>query len=393
MANKKNNTDKTVKKAVQTAKKYPKAVLATVAFLLIVAIIAGLLWYFLVYKKKPNTPPSFPTDEISIHFLELGNKYVGDCTLIKIGDTEVLIDAGSKNDSAPTLVSYINEYCTDGKIEYVIATHAHEDHIGAFYSTSTRKGIFESFECGTIIDFAKTKKENKSTTLYGKYVAARDAEVESGAKHYTALECWKNENGAQRTYALAENVTMSILYQKYYEEFDTGSDENNYSVCVLITQGTYNYLFTGDLEEKGEISLVESNSLPQCKLYKGGHHGSQTSSSDKLLSVIKPEAVCICTCAGTPEYPSDASQFKPANAFPAQVVIDRIAKYTDKIYVTSLATDIVLEPKKSWNVVSMNGNIVVRSNGVDFSVTGSNNSIILKETEWFKANRTWNGVS
>ncbi len=40
----------------------------------------------------------------------------------------------------------------------------------------------------------------------------------------------------------------------------------------------------------------------------------------------------------------------------------------------------------------MNGNIVVRSNGIDFSVTGSNHSLILKETEWFKANRTWSGV-
>ena len=392
MANKRNQTAKKAARAAENAaKNNPKVFFSVIAILLVIVIIAGLLWYFLIYKKK-SAPPAFATDEISIHFLELGNKYVGDCTLVKIGNTEVLIDAGSKNNSASTLISYINKYCTDGTLEYVIATHAHEDHIGAFYSTSSERGIFESFDCKTIIDFAKTKKENKPTSVYGKYVAARDAEVNSGAKHYTALECWNNENGAQRTYALAENVTMSILYQKYYEEFDSGTGENNYSVCVLITQGIYNYLFTGDLEEKGEISLVESNSLPQCKLYKGGHHGSKTSSSDKLLSVIKPETVCICTCAGTPEYPSDASQFNPENAFPAQATIDRLSKYTDKIYVTSLAVDIVLEPKKSWNVVSMNGNIVVRSNGIDFSVTGSNRSLILKETEWFKANRTWSGV-
>lgn len=396
MANKKKNTkstDKTVKKAAQSvekaAKKNPKVFIAVVVILLIIIIVAGLLWYFLVYKKKVSP---FATDEISIHFLELGNDYVGDCTLVKIGDTEVLIDAGSRNDSAPTLISYINQYCQDGKLEYVIATHAHEDHIGAFYSTSKQEGIFDSFKCGTIIDFPKTKKENKSTTVYGKYAEARDAEVVAGAKHYTALQCWNNENGAQRTYTLAENVTMSVLYQKYYEEFEGGSDENNYSVCILITQGTYNYLFTGDLEAEGEASLVESNSLPQCKLFKGGHHGSRTSSSEKLLSVIKPENVCICTCAGTPEYPSNASEYIPGNTFPTQEALDRLAKYTDKIYVTSMAIDIVFEPKKTWNVTSMNGNIVVRSNGIDFSVTGSNNSTILKDTEWFKANRKWNGA-
>ncbi len=393
---KKKKIDQTAKKAArvaeEAAKKNPKVFFAVVAVLLIVAIVAGLCWYFLVYKKKQIPPPAFATDEVSVHFLELGNKYVGDCTLIKIGDTEVLIDAGSRQDSATTLINYINRYCTDGKLDYVVATHAHEDHIGAFYSTALRKGIFDSFECGTIIDFSMTKKENKPTTVYGKYVAAREAQVEAGAVHYTALQCWNETDGAKRTYALAENVTMSVLYQKYYEELESGSDENNYSVCILITQGTYNYLFTGDLEAEGEASLVESNDLPQCKLYKGGHHGSQTSSSEELLSVIKPETVCICTCAGTPEYPSNADNFKAENAFPSQATVDRLAKYTDKIYVTSLATDIVLQPKKSWNVVSMNGDIVVRSNGIDFSVTGSNNSTILKETAWFKENRRWNGV-
>ncbi|MDE6850634.1 MAG: MBL fold metallo-hydrolase, partial [Clostridia bacterium] len=70
--------------------------------------------------------------EFSIHFLELGNKYAGDCTLIKCGDTEVLIDAGSRTNSAATINEYLSRYVTDDKIEYVIATHAHQDHIAGF---------------------------------------------------------------------------------------------------------------------------------------------------------------------------------------------------------------------------------------------------------------------
>ena len=61
-------------------------------------------------------------------------------------------------------------------------------------------------------------------------------------------------------------------------------------------------------------------------------------------------------------------------------------KYTDNIYVTTLATDVDLA-KEKWNYTSMNGNIVVKSNGVDFSLTGSNNSIKLKDTDWYKENR------
>ena len=85
------------------------------------------------------------TDELSIHFLEVGNKYTGDCTLIKSGDTEILIDAGSRQGSAATIVPYIQQYCTDGVLEYVIATHAHQDHIAGFVGTKAAPGIFESF--------------------------------------------------------------------------------------------------------------------------------------------------------------------------------------------------------------------------------------------------------
>ena len=186
-------------------------------------------------------------NDLQIHFLQLGNKVSGDCTLIKVGDTEVLIDAGSSKGSAGTIVPYIQEYCTDGVLEYVIATHAHEDHIAAFVGSSTADGIFESFVCSTIIDFAKT---TVTSQLYNEYLSLRAAEVAAGATHYTALECWLESNGAQRSYALGSDVTMGILYQKYYEE--STSNENNNSVCILLSQGDNHFLFTGDLESGGE---------------------------------------------------------------------------------------------------------------------------------------------
>lgn len=368
------------REAEQAAKKNPKVFFAVVAFLLVALLIAGACWYFFIYKRKEKP---VQTGELSVHFLELGNKYAGDCTLIKVGDTEVLIDAGSRQGSAATIVPYLRQYCTDGVLEYVIATHADQDHIAAFVGTKDAPGVFESFECKTIIDFPLT---DKTTQIYRSYCEKRDAEVAAGAVHYTALQCWNGTDGAQRSYALSEGVSMNILYNYYYEH--RSSDENNYSVCTLFTQGTYNYLFTGDLEKEGEEYLVQYNSLPECKLFKGGHHGSRTSSTEKLLSVIRPETVCVCCCAGAPEYTTN-----PNNMFPTQEMIDRVGKYTDKIYVTSLATNVVISEKsESWEFTSMNGNIVVKSDGIAFTVTGSNNSAVLKDTEWFIKNRTWNGV-
>ena len=158
---------------------------------------------------------------------------------------------------------------------------------------------------------------------------------------------------------------------------------NIIKTCQLsrrFTQGENNYLFTGDLEKKGEASLVELNNLPKCELFKGGHHGSYTANTDTLLDVIQPKTVCICCCAGTTEYTSNLD-----NTFPAQVAIDRIAKWTDKIYVTTLMIDY-----KNGQYESMNGNINFHCDkGKEYTVTGSNNSVILKDTDWFKANRTW----
>lgn len=314
------------------------------------------------------------TENLSIHFPMLGNKSSGDCTLIKTGNTEVLIDAGSEKSSAATLVPYISEYCTDGVLEYVIVTHADQDHIAAFVGTNSAPGIFESFECGTIIDFPRT---NKDTQVYKDYVELRDAEAEAGATHYTALECWNNANGAARSYTLSEGITMNFLYQRFYEEYS--GDENNYSVCMLLTQGQNNYLFTGDLEAEGEESLVEENDLPECKLFKAGHHGSPTSNGAELMAEIRPEIVVVCCCCGNyKEYNFGSMDV----VFPSQTFVNNVAPYTDRIYVPTLYSE-------TEGFVPMNGNIVLSSDGGEVSVRCSASDLVFRESEWFKENRTW----
>jgi beta-lactamase superfamily II metal-dependent hydrolase len=381
------NTKRQVKKQVEkVAKKYP-----LLTFIVVLILVAAVIGGYFLHKKGIVNIPFFGeqetsetdepvggevivTDELSIHFLELGNGNTGDCTLIDIGDTEILIDAGSRKGSAKTIRKYIDQYCTDGTLEYVIATHADQDHIAAFVGeseNSSRTGILYQYKVGTLVQFALT---NKTTQIYKDYVSAVEYAKTQGTAVYTALECWNNANGASRSYTLADDITMNFLYQKYYEE--TTGDENDYSVCMLLTQGSNNYLFTGDLEKHGEASLVASNSLPKCKLFKGGHHGSPTSSTDALLSVIKPEIVCVCCCAGSDEYTEE-----PANMFPSQAFVDRIAPYTQKVYVTTMVAD------NANGYQSMNGNIVVSSSGGEVSVNCSNNNTLLKDTEWFIKNR------
>lgn len=317
--------------------------------------------------------PIYQSADLSIHFLELGNKYTGDSVYIKAGDTDVLIDAGSKKNSATTIKNYLNTQMDDNKLEYVIATHAHEDHIAGFVGSNADKGIFETYEVETIIDYPKT---DSTSQISKDYATLRDTEVSQGAKHYTALECVNKVNGATDVYELADGITLTVLNSYYYT--NKASTENDYSVCVLISANDKHFLFTGDLESGGEEKLVELNDLPEVEVYKGGHHGSKTSSSDALLSVIKPKRVCVCTCAGSTQYTTNND-----NIFPSQEFINRVAKYTQEIYITTLCTDY-----KNNIFTSMNGNIVV-SVTTTITVNCSNNNTILKETDWFKANRVW----
>lgn len=336
--------------------------------------------------------------DLSIHFIELGNKYTGDCTLIKVGDTEVLIDAGSRQSSAQTICNYISNYCQDGVLEYVISTHAHQDHIAGFVgnaSGNSRTGVLYNYQIDTVIQFALS---DATSNIYKNYCEAIDYITSQDTNVYTAGQCIEETDGAKTTYYLDKNetISMTILDNYFYRNSaeKTEGGENNYSVCMLLTQQleggeANNYLFTGDLEAEGEELLVELNDLPQVKLFKGGHHGSYTASSDALLSVIKPEAVAVCCCCGTTEYKAD-----PENRFPAQAFIDRVAKYTDAIYCTTLIVDY-----SAGEYTSMNGDIVFYFNKSEGEEEGSlklwcsNNTVKLKDTAWFAANRTWPGFA
>ena len=377
MANRK-VTKKQAKAAAKAISKAPVWVIVT-ALILVSLIVGGYFVYTKFFQKKsdPVPTPVPAVGEFSAHFLTLGNANSGDCVYIKAGENDILIDGGSRTNSVDDIKSYVDTFVTDGKIEYVIVTHAHQDHIACFAGDNTHNSLFDIYTCETIIDFPLHKS---TSAVYGRYITQRDEAVEEGAKHYTALECYNNQNGARRTYELAESVSMEILYNYYYDH--NTSDENDYSVCVMFTHGDRDFLFTGDLEKDGEDKLAEnySDRLGQVELFKAGHHGSYTASNTKLLSKIQPK-VCVVSCvAGNFEY---ASKSNPSHTFPAQEFIDRIAKYTDKVYVTTLGSS---ENVSTYS--DMNGTVIVSSGTDGVKVTCSNNDTLLKDTEWFKQNRT-----
>lgn len=338
-----------------------------------------------------NPTPNVPTngvvyEDFQIHFLEVGNEYTGDSTYIKAGNIDILIDAGSRKNSAVAIKEYVDKYCTDGKLEYVIATHAHQDHIAGFVgskSGTSRTGIFYQYEIDTLIDFSLS---DVTSVLYTEdYIEGVSYLEENGTKHYTAAECWNNENGASNKYQITDKVTMDILYNKFY--FEQAEDENDYSVCTLFTynneEDIHRFMLTGDLEKEGEEALAEyykaNGGLGHCDLFKAGHHGSVSSTNDCLLELITPDICTVCCCAGSTEYTANYN-----NVFPTQEFISRIAKYTDQVYVTSYFNE------ETCEFASLNGNIIVsvgknEEGTISVAVSCSNNNTILKDSTWFNA--------
>jgi len=331
--------------------------------------------------------PTGAERELTVHFLELGNKYTGDCTYIKYGDVDILIDCGSKSSSISTVETYLRNYMgeEDNKIDYCIVTHAHTDHYAGFATGDKVDSIFDLFTFGTVIDFgAGTNKEidpSKATGMMKNYLKNRNEAIKDA--YFDASTITKGNN---KVYNIGEfgEVKLEILYNEYNSKNESSS-ENNYSVCTLITYDNNEFLFTGDLEEhgsNGETKLLENNESLKAiqssgdgvELYKAGHHGSKTSSSSAFMEAMKPEIVCVCCCAGSEEYTD-----KINNQFPTQEFIDVVARYTDNIYVTTLCVN-----WENDEFTSMNGNIVIIAlPGQNLKKYCSNSDTILRETEWF----------
>ena len=354
---------KIIRTATSVAKKNP-TLFIILALIFVAIAVAGYFYYNSRKKDAGSTftlenAPAVTEGTLDVHILELGNDNPGDCSYINANGYDILIDAGSKASSKNTIVSYLKEYVKDGVIEFVILTHADADHIACFGISG---GIFDEFKCGTVIDSPITNKADNSG--YKSYREKLENEIATeGAKHYTALECCNEVNGAKKVYDFGNGVSMEILYNYFYEH--ETSSENNYSVCAQFHHGERRFLFTGDLEIEGEEKLVESNDLKQVLFYKAGHHGSSTSSNECLLSVVKP-VLCAVNCVAGGQY-----------GFPTKIFLSRIQVYTKLVFVTREVGDKLL-----------NGNIVVKSNTDGVKVLCSNNDKVISETDWYKTNRS-----
>ena len=163
------------------ARKNPTAFVVILLILIFIAAGLFVIDYYNIYdlgfvdseiKDDENDDDDIiVSGELTVAFLETGNTYTGDAIYVKAGETDLLIDAGSRKSSSVTIKNFINQYVKDNVLEYVIATHAHQDHIAGFVGTKADGGIFDFYDVKTIIDFPMT---NATSDNYNDYVEKRN---------------------------------------------------------------------------------------------------------------------------------------------------------------------------------------------------------------------------
>jgi competence protein ComEC len=276
-------------------------ILALVVILFTILDITGIFTYK-DFVKFTSVDGEITETDFEIHFIDVGQ---GDSELVISGGKTMLIDAGEV-DKGMVVVNYLDKLGIE-KLDYIIGTHPHSDHIGGLTD------LIKNFEVDNVI-LPKIADEYVPTTRV--YENLLDIISEKKLKINQAKSGDEIRLG---------DATVAILSPLFDDE-----ELNNYSVVTLITYGSNNFLLTGDAEKKVENALLKEASLPKIDVFKAGHHGSKTSNSSNFLKVLKPKIVAI-EC-GDNSY-----------GHPNQEVIDRFLEYTDKIYRTDVDGTIVMK--------------------------------------------------
>ena len=258
--------------------------------------------------------------DLTVRFMDIGQ---GDAIFIDFPDGKtMLIDFGKVDESVT------DEYLTVGgkkkTIDYLVATHPDDDHIGNLpyiyknytVNYSYRPYVLSENSASANLgsDFNAGVDINKNTVTYHKYI---NSVYEYNANNWeffyddSDFSCDVVCNGETHTYS----VDFIMPYASDLSGYSDFNKANDFSALIMVEYAGRKLLFTGDAESHGgngaEDKFVQyysaNNSIyADCDVLKVGHHGSKSSTSEEFLSIVKPEyAVISCGVANSHEHPNE----------------------------------------------------------------------------------------
>lgn len=240
-------------------------------------------------------PSASVEGELLVYYFDVGQ---ADSIFVYNDGESMLIDAGN-NPDGKLICNYLNTLGIT-KIDYLIGTHPHEDHIGGL------DNVIKSFDIGTIY----MPKQSANTKTFEDVInATSDKKLKIKSPNIGS------------TFNIGDAV-CEVMSKR-----DEAEDANTTSICVKLTYGSKSFLFTGDMETENE----KERSWDDIDVLKVAHHGSSSSTSKNFLNQTKPE-IAIISCGPNNDY-----------GHPHKEVLTRLEKFETEVYRTDLLGTILLK--------------------------------------------------
>lgn len=219
-----------------------------------------------------NTSETEP-QELMIKYLSVGN---ADSILVSCGENCMLIDGGKPSDA-----EYISRAIRQSgakKLDYVVCTHPHKDHMGAL------PAIIEEFEVGRVFC---------ADVPYGKELFD-ELKAQAQNKGVTVEHPERGDS-----FALGDAYAIFLSSKEYFGE------ENDMSLILKIFHDENTFLFMADAGFDAENELLSKGISVSCDILKVAHHGSSGSTSEEFLSKSSPSYAVISADKNDMEHPAD----------------------------------------------------------------------------------------
>lgn len=193
----------------------------------------------------------------AVHFIDVGQ---ADSALVLCDGKSMLIDGGNAADSS-LIYAYLEDLGVD-YLDYIVCTHAHEDHVGGL------SGALNYAKIGTALA-PVTEYNSKVFKNFVKYVEQQGKEI--------------------TVPSAGDSFALGSAQVDVFGPINPSDDPNNTSIVLKVTYGETSFLFTGDAERAEEQDILDAGYPLQSTVLKVGHHGSDSSTTYPFLREVMPE--------------------------------------------------------------------------------------------------------
>lgn len=257
-------------------RKKGKPSLLTIVILVVIALL-GVKETGIINIDNTSLTNSRLNGEVYVHFIDVGQ---GSSTLIQQGKNGVLVDSGL-SEYGDTVSDFIKS-CGVTNLEYVIATHPHDDHIGSITQ------VMDNFTIGQVIMPELAEFNTPTTRVYERFI---DYIIENNIDAYSA--------------EFGDVYEMNDVKLQILGPVEQNKDLNDMSVICKVYAGESTFMLLGDAEKEELSSVYEYNYKYgidfESDVLLMGHHGSSTSIYEPFLDAVDAE-IAVISCGRNNSY-------------------------------------------------------------------------------------------